>query len=101
MDTATPTIDHLIEHQVAELRRRFPRVLSCRTRMDAFGEGLTSRYSLELDIRLPERQCLIAGEARHDAHAAVYSAFEQAQRRLRLPDMNRTPGHRAEPFPTA
>jgi hypothetical protein len=76
------SVSALIAHEIAELRGDFPRVSSCRAKIEALGEGLTQRFSLALDIRLPQCQLLVCGEDRHDALAAVFAAFEQARRRL-------------------
>ena len=82
MDTTRPSPATLIALQTADMRRHFPRILSCHARIDVTGEGLTERFSVELDIRLPQRQCLIPGEARHDALAAIHAAFTQAREHL-------------------
>jgi hypothetical protein len=82
MDTTKPSPATLIALQTADLRRHFPRILGCQARMDVAGEGLTERFSVVLDIRMPQRQCMIAGEARHDALAAIYAAFTQAREHL-------------------
>jgi ribosome-associated translation inhibitor RaiA len=93
MDTAKPTVDHLIDRQTAELRHDFPGVLDCRARMDTSGEGLTQRFSLELDVRLSQGQCLVAGESHHDALAAIYAAFNEARTRLGMPDLDASRTH--------
>lgn len=76
------SIDALIGHESAALRNEFPRVDECRARLESLSEDLAQRFSLGLDIRLPQSQLLVCGKAKHDAHAAVYAAFEEARERL-------------------
>jgi hypothetical protein len=82
MDTFHESPQALIAHHCAELRREFPRIESCEARLGSAGDDLALRHSLALDIRLPQRQLLVCGEARHDALAAVHAAFDQARGRL-------------------
>ena len=76
------SLDALIAHESAELRAAFPQISKCRARMETLNEGESRRYSLLLDIHLPQHQSLISGKSKHDAHAAVFAAFEEARRRL-------------------
>jgi hypothetical protein len=76
------SLDGLIAHEGAELRAVFPQVSACRARVEILSEGEARRYCVLLDIRAPQRQLLISGKSKHDAHAAVYAAFEQARHQL-------------------
>jgi hypothetical protein len=82
MDAFHESPQALIAHHCAELRRQFPRIERCSARLGSAGEDLALRHSLALDIRLPQRQLLVCGEARHDALAAIHAAFDEARRRL-------------------
>lgn len=76
------SLDALIAHESAALREAFPQVSWCRAQLETLSEGEARRYSVLLDIRLPEHQSLISGKSKHDTHAAVYAAFEEARRQL-------------------
>lgn len=71
-----------IRHESAELMARYPQVGVCRATFDEWQEGAESRYSLSLDIRWPQHQTLISGEAKASAAAAIDAAFSDARRRL-------------------
>jgi hypothetical protein len=76
------SLDALIAHESAALREAFPQISGCRARIETLSEGEARRYSVLLDIRLPEHQSLISGKSKHDTHAAVHAAFEEARRQL-------------------
>jgi hypothetical protein len=71
-----------IEHRIAELRARYPRVTFCRAALEHWSEGGELRYALGLDTRWPEHQTLVSGPARPSPEQAVEAAFEKAARRL-------------------
>jgi len=76
------SLEALIAHESAALREAFPQVSSCRAQLETLNEGEARRYSVQLDIRWPEHQSLISGKSKHDTHAAVHAAFEEARRQL-------------------
>jgi hypothetical protein len=72
-----------IEHETADLRARHPQVTDCHTALVQWNDGGERRYSLMLDIRSPNRQTLVSGEARDSADAAIDAAFRTAKERLK------------------
>jgi len=68
-----------IEHESAELRARYPHVTDCRSALVQWNEAGKKRYSLKLDLRWPQHQTLLNGEAMDDAGAAIAAAFAQAR----------------------
>jgi len=71
-----------IEHESAELRTRYPQITDCRTALVQWNDAGKKRYSLKLDIRWPEHQTLLSGEAMDDAGAAIAAAFARARQRV-------------------
>lgn len=71
-----------IEHESAELRAKYPHVTSCHTAMMQWNEAGAKRYSLRLDIRWPQHQTLISGEAKDNPAAAISAAFHSARERI-------------------
>jgi ribosome-associated translation inhibitor RaiA len=71
-----------IEHEIADLRCALPRVTDCHSALVHWNVQGLPRYSLQLDIRLPQHQTLIAGEPRDSAEAAISAAFSTARERL-------------------
>jgi hypothetical protein len=71
-----------IEHCVAELRARYPRLTFCRAALEHWAEDGAPRYALGLDIRWPQHQSLIVGPAQASAESAVAAAFELAAHRV-------------------
>lgn len=71
-----------IEHESAELRARYPHITDCRTALVQWNEAGKKRYSLKLDIRWPQHQTLLNGEAMEDAGAAIAAAFGRARQRV-------------------
>lgn len=71
-----------IEHRIAELRARYPRVTFWRAALGHWAEGGESRHALRFDIRWPQHQSLLSGPARTSAEQAVEAAFEEAAHRL-------------------
>jgi len=74
-----------IHHEVAEFQARFPQISACRTTLEEWKEEGASRYSLRLDIRWPQHQTLVSGEAKDDPLGAVRAALESARRQLQQP----------------
>lgn len=72
-----------MEHETAQLRALFPRITACHTALVQWREGDAVRWSLHLDIRWPQHQTLLGGEARDSAEAAIDAAFRQAKERLK------------------
>lgn len=71
-----------IEHETAELRSRYPHIIDCHSAMVKWDEGGEKRYSLGLDIRWPQHQTLVSGEAKDSAPAAIAAAFLTARQRV-------------------
>jgi hypothetical protein len=66
----------------AELRARYPQITGCGTMLVGWDEAGRKRYSLQLDIRWPQHQTLVSGEAKDDALAAIAAGFECARKRV-------------------
>jgi len=71
-----------IHHEVAEFQARFPQITACRSTLDEWLEEGRCRYALRLDIRWPEHQTLVSGEAQDSPLGAAHSALESARRQL-------------------
>ena len=71
-----------IEHETADLRARYPHITDCRSALVQWSEAGEKRYSLNLDIRWPQHQSLISGEAKDEAGAAIAAAFARARQRV-------------------
>ncbi len=71
-----------IHHEVAEFQARFPQITACRSTLDEWLEEGRSRYAVRLDIRWPEHQTLVSGEAKDSPLGAVRAALETARRQL-------------------
>jgi hypothetical protein len=71
-----------IEHERAELRAQYPHVTDCQAAVVQWNERGEQRYSLHLDIRWPQHQTLISGEATDSAEGAIAAAFRTARQRL-------------------
>jgi hypothetical protein len=72
-----------IEHETAQLRSLHPRISVCHTALVQWKDGDATRYSLHLDIRMPQHQTLLSGEARDTPEAAIEAAFKAAKERLK------------------
>ena len=79
----TDSLQARIEHESAELRALYPHIKDCLTAMVQWSEGGEKRYALGLDIRWPQHQTLISGEAKDSAAAAIAAAFHTAHQRVR------------------
>lgn len=66
-----------IEHEIAELRTAYPSITHARG-------GVEGRYSVWLDVRLPQHQSLISGPLHEDFNAALRAAFAAARLRLAI-----------------
>jgi hypothetical protein len=71
-----------IEHESAELRARYPHITDCRTALVRWNEAGKKRYSLKLDLRWPQHQTLLNGDAMDDVGAAISAAFARARQRV-------------------
>lgn len=71
-----------VEHESAELRARFPHITECRSALVQWNEAGKKIYSLKLDLRWPQHQTLLAGDATEDAGAAIATAFAHARQRV-------------------
>ena len=71
-----------IQHEAAELRSLYPHIGKCHSALVRWTEPERSRYSLCLDIRWPQHQTLVSGEAKDDAHAAIDAGFRTARQRV-------------------
>ena len=71
-----------IEHESAELRARFPHISECHTALVQWNEAGKKRYSLKLDLRWPQHQTLLNGEAMDEVGAAISAAFARARQRV-------------------
>jgi hypothetical protein len=71
-----------IEHRIAELRAAYPRISACQASLEDWHEGAEPRWSLRIEVRWPQHQCLISGPARPSAEQAVQAAFDAAVRSL-------------------
>ena len=71
-----------IEHQGAELRALFPHIRHCHTALVRWTDPDGPHYSLRLDLRWPDHQTLVSGEAKDSADAAIAAAFATARQRV-------------------
>jgi hypothetical protein len=71
-----------IQHESAELRALYPHIEKCHTALVRWTDPEGSRYSLHVDIRWPQHQTLVSGEAKDDAHAAIEAGFRTARQRV-------------------
>jgi hypothetical protein len=71
-----------IEHETAEMRVLHPYVTHCHPALVEWNDAGVRRYSLALDIRWPQHQTLVSGEAEDSAEAAISTAFHSARQRL-------------------
>jgi hypothetical protein len=71
-----------IEHELAELRGRFPAVTACHGALLQTKEDGGARWSLHLEIRAPQTQVIVSGPAEASAEAAVAAACRLARERL-------------------
>jgi hypothetical protein len=71
-----------IEHETADLRTRYPHITDCRSALVQWNDAGAKRYSLNLDIRWPQHQTLISGEATDEPGAAIAAAFARARQRV-------------------
>jgi hypothetical protein len=76
------TLQADIEHRIAELRGRYPRIAVCHATLDEWHEDVRPSHALRLDIRWPQHQSLVSGPARPGAWAAVEAGFEAAAQKL-------------------
>jgi len=67
-----------IEHRIADLRAAYPRISACSAKLEDWREAAEPRWSLRIDARWPQHQCLISGPARASAEQAVQAAFDAA-----------------------
>lgn len=81
MDTAS--VQARIEHESAELRALYPHVRHCHAALLGWREPAGTRYALRLDIRWPDHQTLLSGEAQDEPGAAITAGFRAAIERLR------------------
>ena len=72
-----------IEHETAQLRSLHPRITACHTALVQWRDGDATRYSLHLDMRWPQHQTLVSGEARDTPEAAIEAALQAAKEQLR------------------
>lgn len=71
-----------IQHEIADLRARFPHIDACHASLEDWHEAGGPRHALQLDIRSPQHQSLVSGPARDSAEEAVRAAFDLATRSL-------------------
>ena len=78
----TDSLHAHIEHHAAELRSEYPHIKDCHSALVQWDECGEKRYSLYLDIRWPQHQTIVSGEAKDSAEAAISAAFQNARQRL-------------------
>jgi hypothetical protein len=71
-----------IEHESAELRARYPQITACRSALVQWNEAGKKRYSLKLDVRWPQHQTLLNGDAMDEVGAAISAAFARARQHV-------------------
>ncbi|TAK86808.1 MAG: hypothetical protein EPO20_06160 [Betaproteobacteria bacterium] len=76
------TLEGRIQLELAQLQARFPQVSACRSTLDEWQEDGNSRYALRLDIRWPQHQTLVSGDAKDNPLGALRAALEAAERQL-------------------
>ena len=78
----TDSVQARIEHQTADLRTLYPYIKDCHSALVRWKTDGEERYSLNLDIRWPQHQALVAGESKDSAVAAIAAGFDAARRRV-------------------
>ena len=73
------SIQAAIAHQVAELRAQHPAITECLSALVQWKDDAAVRYSLHLDIRMPQRQTIVSGPVEPSAQAAIESACRKAR----------------------
>jgi hypothetical protein len=76
------TLQARIHHELAEFQAGFPQIRACRSTLDEWQDEGGSHYALRLDIRWPEHQTLVSGEAKDSPLGAVRAALDAARRQL-------------------
>lgn len=76
------TLQARIHHELAEFQACFPQIRACRSTLDEWQDEDGSHYALRLDIRWPEHQTLLSGEAKDNPLGAVRAALDAARRQL-------------------
>jgi hypothetical protein len=71
-----------IEHEIAELRGRFPAVAACHSMLLQSRDDGGERWSLHLEFRAPQAQVIVSGPTEASAEAAVAAACRTARERL-------------------
>ena len=71
-----------IEHEGAELRALYPHIRTCHTALVRWTNADGPHYSLHVDVRWPDHQTLVSGEAKDSAEAAIDAGFRNARDRL-------------------
>ena len=76
------TLQADIEHSIAELRGRHPRIAVVHATLDEWHEDRAPCHALRLDIRWAQHQSLVSGPVRPGGWAAVQAGFEAAAQKL-------------------
>ena len=71
-----------IEHEGGELRALYPHIKTCDTALVRWTDAAGPHYSLRIDVRWPNHQTLVCGEARDSAEAAIDAGFRKARERV-------------------
>lgn len=71
-----------IQHESTELHALYPHIKNCHTALVRWTDPEGSHYSLCLDIRWPQHQTLVSGEAKDSPAAAIAAAFTTARQRV-------------------
>jgi hypothetical protein len=87
------SLEARIQVELGALRARFAQVTASRSRIEEWQEGGAKHYSLQLELRSPQRQLLVSGEARDNPLDALRAALDAAGRQLQ----EETTGKRVEP----
>jgi hypothetical protein len=78
MDAA---LQNAIALACSRLRKAFPELRGCEAAVDGIGDG-RPRFSVRMDLRLPESQLLVCGAPAASVEDALEVAFDDARRRL-------------------
>jgi hypothetical protein len=78
----TESLQARIEHESAELRALYPHIKDCQAALRRWSDAEGVHHSLHLDIRWPQHQSLVSGEAHADAAVAIEAGFRTARQRV-------------------
>jgi hypothetical protein len=71
-----------VRPDVDELKQAFPAITECRLDVRMVNGDTLPRFSVHLDLRLPQRQIIVSGEPRKTMLGALHAALGTARAQL-------------------